>query len=78
MTEPILIKRLQKLKKKKNPFTEKVARKPRNYLVKYFPSEDKRLSLVTCFSLQNYIYLLQDNGDYSWEYWPKCITCLYY
>ena len=45
-------------KKKKNPFTEKVARKPRNHLVKYFPSEDKRLSLVTCFSLQNCIYLL--------------------
>ena len=55
MTEPILMKSLQ-IKKKK--ITEKVARKPRNHLVKYFPSEDKRLSLVTCFSLQNYIYLL--------------------
>lgn len=47
-----------KKKKKKNLFTEKVARKPRNHLAKYFPSEDKRLSLVTCFSLQNCVYLL--------------------
>lgn len=59
MTEPILIKRLQKLKKK-IPFTEKVARKPRNYLVKYFPSEDKRLSLQLA-SVSKLYLPLQDN-----------------
>lgn len=59
-------------------FTEKVARQPRIHLARYVPLEDRETVLQYRLILQSYSYLLSDDGEYSWEYWHKYLTCLYY